>query len=60
MTMKVSIVVSNYLQEVGIMNSHILEHIASEKNMDVMLSVEFFIAMAAVISVVGLIFFAAL
>ncbi len=42
------------------MNSHILEHIASEKNMDVMLSVEFFIAMAAVISVVGLIFFAAL
>jgi hypothetical protein len=60
MTMKVSVVVLNYLPEVDIMNSHILEHIASEKNMDVVRSVEFFIAMAVVISVVGFVCLAAL
>lgn len=41
------------------MNSHILERIASEKNMNVVRSVEFFIAMAVVISALGLLFFAA-
>jgi hypothetical protein len=53
------VVVLNYLQEVGIMNLHILEHIASEKNMDVMRSIEFFIAMAVVTCVVGFVFLAA-
>ena len=52
-------VVSNYLQEVAIMNSPILERIAGEKNADVMHSIELFIGMAAVISVVGLLFLAA-
>jgi hypothetical protein len=59
MTTNISVVVSNYLQEVDIMNSHILERIASEKNMNVVRSVEFFIAMAVVISALGLLFFAA-
>ena len=40
------------------MNSHILERIASEKNLDLMRSVEFFIAMAIGISIVGLVFIA--
>jgi len=40
------------------MNSHILERIASEKIIDVMRSVELFIAMAVVICTVGLVFIA--
>lgn len=40
------------------MNSHILERIVSEKNQDLMRSVEVFIAMAVVICVVGLAFIA--
>jgi hypothetical protein len=54
------VVVSNYLQEVGIMNSRILERIASEKNRDFFRSVEFFIALVVAISVLGFIFLAAL
>jgi hypothetical protein len=57
--MKFSVVVSNHLQEVSIMNSQILERIANEKIMDVMRSIEFFIAAVVVISVVGFIFLAA-
>lgn len=40
------------------MNSHILERIASEKNLDLMRSVELFIAMSIAISIVGLVFIA--
>ena len=42
------------------MSSHILERIASEKSMDVMRSIEFFIATVVVISVIGFVFLAAL
>ena len=55
MTMKVSIVVSNYLQEVGIMNSHIDERIANEEFMDIMRSIEFFVVIVVVVSVAGLV-----
>ena len=41
------------------MNSQMFERIASEKNMDTVHSIEFFVAMAIVISVVGFVFFAA-
>jgi len=41
------------------MNSPLLERITSEKNMDVLRSIEFFIAMAVAVSVVGFIFLAA-
>jgi hypothetical protein len=41
------------------MNSKILERIANEKNMDIMRSILFFIAFVVVISVVGLVLFAA-
>jgi hypothetical protein len=58
MTMRFSVVVSNYLQEGCIMNSHILERIASEKTMDVMRSVELFMAIVVVICVVGFVFMA--
>jgi len=57
--MKDTMVVSNYLQEVAMMNSPILEHIAGEKNADIMHSIELFIGMAFAISVVGLLFLAA-
>jgi hypothetical protein len=57
-TMNVSMVISNYLQEVDTMNSHIFEHIVSEDSKDAILSIEFFIAMAVAISLVGLMFFA--
>lgn len=57
--MKASIVVSNYLQEVNTMNPHIFEYITSEESKDAIHSAELFIAMAVVISVVGLVFFAA-
>ncbi len=40
------------------MNSHILERIVSEKNVDMMRSVEVFIALFIVICVVGLTFIA--
>ena len=42
------------------MNSHILERITSEKNKDVMHSIELFIATAFVAILVGLAFFAVL
>lgn len=42
------------------MNSHIFEHIASEKNIDVMHSVEFFIAAIVFVGVVGFICLAAI
>lgn len=41
------------------MNSHISEHIASERNIDVMHSVEFFIAAIVFVSAVGFICLAA-
>lgn len=41
------------------MNSHIFEHIVSEENKDAIHSAGLFIAMAVIISVVGLVFFAA-
>ena len=41
------------------MNSHIFEYITSEESKDAIHSAELFIAMAVVISVVGLVFFAA-
>jgi hypothetical protein len=56
--MNVSIVVSNSLQEVDTMNSHFLQNIVGEGRKDAMLSVEFFVAMAFFISVVGLMFLA--
>lgn len=40
------------------MNSHILERIVSEKNVDMMRSVEVFIAMFIFVCVVGLAFIA--
>ena len=42
------------------MNSHIFEHIASEKNIDLMHSVEFFIAAIVFVGVVGFICLAAI
>jgi hypothetical protein len=54
MTIEVSMVLSNYLQEESIMNSHILEQIDSEKGKDVMHSVEYFIGMIVAVCVVGL------
>ena len=59
MTMQGSVVVSNHLQEVGIMNSHILERISNKKIMDVVRSIELFIVALVVISVVGFVFLAA-
>jgi hypothetical protein len=59
MTIAVSVVVSNYLPEDDIMNSHISESIANEKNMDMLRSIEFFVAMVVAISMVALAFFAA-
>ena len=41
------------------MNSHLTEHVTGENSMDVLHSVEFFIAAAVAISVLGLLFFAA-
>ena len=58
MTMNISIVVSNYLQEVDTMNSHIFELITSERSKDLFRSLDSFIEMAVIISVVGLAFFA--
>lgn len=40
------------------MNSHILEHIAGEKTLDVLHSVELFIALAVIICTLGLVFIA--
>jgi len=57
--MKVSVFVSTYLQEVKIMNSHIFDHISNEKTMEVMRSIEFFILVAVVVSVVGFVCLAA-
>lgn len=51
--MKVSVVVLNHLQEVGIMNSYIHDHIANENTMDIMRSVELFVVIIVAISVVG-------
>jgi cell division protein FtsL len=58
MTTRFEVVVSNYLQEVGIMNSHILERVTSEKTIDVMRSVELFLVMAVVVCTVGIVFIA--
>ena len=52
------IVVSNYLQEVDTMNSHIIKHIVSEGTKDTLRSVEYFIVIAVYICAVGLMFFA--
>jgi hypothetical protein len=52
------IVVSNYLQKVDAMNSHIIKHIFSEEIKVTLRSVEFFIVIAVYICVVGLMFFA--
>lgn len=41
------------------MNSHLLASISSEKNIHAVRSVEFFVAAIVTISVLGLIFFAA-
>jgi hypothetical protein len=41
------------------MNPHIFEHIPSEESIDAIHSAELFIAMAVIISLVGLLFFAA-
>jgi hypothetical protein len=62
-TMNFPIVVSGHLQEVRIMNSHILEHHHSKDsdrivNSRITYSVELFVAMAALISIIGLVFFA--
>jgi hypothetical protein len=54
MTIEVSMVLLNYLQEESIMNSHILEQIDSEKSKDVMHSVEYFIGMIVAVCAVGL------
>lgn len=59
MTMMVSIVVLNHLREAGIMNSPILEHIANENTLDIMRSVELFIGIVVVVSVIGFICLAA-
>jgi len=40
------------------MNSHIFEHIFSEESKDAIYSAELFVAMAVIISLVGLVFFA--
>jgi hypothetical protein len=53
-----SIVVSNSLQEVNNMNSHFLEHFVSEETKDTIHSIELFIAIAFLLSVVGLMFLA--
>ena len=59
MTMKIPIVVINPLQEVGIMNTHIFNHIANEKIMEIMRSIELFIGIVVVASVVGFLCLAA-
>jgi hypothetical protein len=41
------------------MNSHILERIAKDKNMDVVRSIELFVGMTLVISLIGFVFLAA-
>ena len=41
------------------MNSHIFESIASEESKDAIHSAELFIAMTVIISLVGIVFFAA-
>jgi hypothetical protein len=40
------------------MNSHLMERIASENNLSILHSIEFFIAMSVVLCVSGLLFFA--
>jgi hypothetical protein len=53
-------VVANHPQEVSIMKSHIFEVIASERTMDIMHSIELFIATAFFAILVGLACFAVL
>ena len=55
MAMRFSSSLSNYLQEVDIMNSHFIEHFSNEHVMDVMQSIEFFIGAIVVVSVVSFI-----
>jgi hypothetical protein len=59
MTMKIPIVDINNLQEVGIMNTHISDHIANEKIVESMRSIELFIGIVVVVSVVGFLCLAA-
>jgi len=49
-----SIVTSNYLQEVNVMNSHLFEIFSSEKSVDILHSVELFAGIIAAAFVVGL------
>lgn len=58
LTMKAPGAPSNNLQEVDIMNSHLIEHISNENAVEVMRSVEFFIAAIIAISAIGLVCFA--
>jgi hypothetical protein len=53
-------ILSTHPQGVSIMKSHMLEHIASERNMDVMHSIGLFIVAAFFASLVGLACFAVL
>jgi hypothetical protein len=55
-----TMVVANYPQEVSIMKSHIFGVIASERTIEVMHSIELFIATAFIAILVGLAFFAVL
>ena len=56
---KASVVVLNHLQEVGVMNSHIYDHIVTEKVMDIMRSIELFIGIIFIAGVVGFVCLAA-
>ena len=49
----------NYLLEETIMNSHIFEHIANENTVDILRSIELFIGIVAVASVIGFVCLAA-
>jgi hypothetical protein len=53
MTLKVSVVVLKHLQEVDIMNSHLLDRVSNEKAKEVMRSIELFLVIAFLVSVVG-------
>jgi len=46
-------VVSSHLQEVIIMNSHIFDPIANERTMEITRSIELFVGLLVVISMVG-------
>lgn len=52
-------IVSYQLQEVGIMTPHLIERMPTESFMGIVRSVELFVGMIIVISVLGIVFFAA-